>query len=163
MYKASEFQKSAYKPGEVAVILGVSVKTVQNYDKSGQLKCTRLPTNRRVIRRADLLEYLRATGQLEEDRRRDVIYVRSMDPESLDARALEVIDSASDMFRPMILRDEGPDTDDRPGYMSLLDMVRTQSVRKVYVKDAGDLSESGFVTVRTMFQGYGTEIVVAGA
>ena len=163
VYKESEFRKDCYKPGEVASILGISVKTVQNYDKNGLLKSIRLPTNRRAIRREDLLGYLRSTGQLVEDDRRDVIYVRSSQADGLDSRALAVVDRASDMVSPVILRDEGPDTDDRPDYMRLLDMVRRKSVRKVYLMSADDLSESGFLTVKTMFQGYGTVIVVVGA
>ena len=37
MYLASEFTKQVYKTGEVARILGVTVKTVQNYDNDGKL------------------------------------------------------------------------------------------------------------------------------
>lgn len=163
MYRESEFRKDCYKPGEVATILGISVKTVQNYDKNGLLRSVRLPTNRRVVRREDLLDYLRSTGQLVEDSRRDVIYVRSLQAEALDARALAIIDAAGDMLAPMVLRDEGDDVDERPGYMRLLEMVKGKLVRRVYLMSADDLSEAGFLTVRTMFQGYGTDIVVVGA
>ena len=38
MYKVSEFTKTGYKVGEVAEILGVSTKTIRNYDKLGKLK-----------------------------------------------------------------------------------------------------------------------------
>jgi len=36
-----------FKPKEFAAITGVTVKTLQNWDKNGKLKADRTPTNRR--------------------------------------------------------------------------------------------------------------------
>ena len=38
MYKRSDFTKKYYKTGEVAKILNLTKKTIQNYDNSGKLK-----------------------------------------------------------------------------------------------------------------------------
>ena len=54
MFKVSDFDKQVYKTGDVAKILGVTNKTIQNYDKEGKLKVGRNPGNRRVIVRDDL-------------------------------------------------------------------------------------------------------------
>lgn len=44
-----------YKPHELAKILGVSVKTLQRWDKSGKLPAKRTPTNYRYYTENDLL------------------------------------------------------------------------------------------------------------
>ena len=66
MYKLSEFKKEIYKPGEVAKILNITYQSIKNYDKFGKLEIKRSNTNRRIILKDDLLEYLRSKGLLDE-------------------------------------------------------------------------------------------------
>ena len=56
-------KKQVYKTGEVAQILGVTVKTVQNYDRDGKLMYSRSQGNRRNILREDLLRFLEELWQ----------------------------------------------------------------------------------------------------
>ena len=63
-----------YKPKEFAELLGVSVKTLQRWDREGILKANRTPTDRRYYTYA---QYLQCKGiQTENDRRDVVIYAR---------------------------------------------------------------------------------------
>ena len=63
-----------YKPKEFAELLGVSVKTLQRWDREGILKANRTPTDRRYYTYA---QYLQFKGiQTEIDRRDIVIYAR---------------------------------------------------------------------------------------
>ena len=63
-----------YKPKEFAELLGVSVKTLQRWDREGILKANRTPTDRRYYTYA---QYLQFKGiQTEQDRRDVVIYAR---------------------------------------------------------------------------------------
>ena len=63
-----------YKPKEFAELLGVSVKTLQRWDREGILKANRTPTDRRYYTYA---QYLQFKGiQTENDRRDVVIYAR---------------------------------------------------------------------------------------
>ena len=63
-----------YKPKEFAELLGVSVKTLQRWDREGILKANRTPTDRRYYTYA---QYLQFKGiQTEHDRRDVVIYAR---------------------------------------------------------------------------------------
>lgn len=64
MYKRSDFTKKYYKTGEVAKILNLTIKTIQNYDHSGKLKFIRTTTNYRLMTREDLLDYLDKEGML---------------------------------------------------------------------------------------------------
>ena len=170
MYKASDFKRVSYKPGEAAKILGVTVKTIQNYDREGRLKVHRTPTNRRVIMREDLLSYLDSQGMViwdEVKERRDVVYARvdesELDAGALETQALTALQSAQEILKPVILKDTGSGTDEsRPAYRQLLHMVRDRQVRHIYVVSENILSESGFHTLQTMFLGYGTDIVVSG-
>lgn len=78
MYKRSDFTKKYYKTGEVAKILNLTIKTIQNYDHSGKLKFIRTTTNYRLMTREDLLDYLDKEGMLYDIslEKKDVIYAR---------------------------------------------------------------------------------------
>ena len=63
-----------YKPKDFAELLGVSVKTLQHWDRDGILKANRTPTNRRYY---TYDQYLQFKGiQTENDIRDTVIYAR---------------------------------------------------------------------------------------
>lgn len=169
MHRASDFQKISYKPGEAAKILGVTVKTIQNYDRDGRLPAHRTATNRRVILREDLLAFLDAQGLLVQDEagRRDVVYARiedgTIDDARLNAQAVAAMESVKEIAHPLVLKDVGSGKDDaRPSYRRLLQMVSGREVRHVYIVSESVLSESGFHTLQTMFLGYGTDIVIPG-
>ena len=63
-----------YKPKDFAELLGVSVKTLQRWDREGILKANRTPTDRRYY---TYDQYLKFKGiQTENDIRDIVIYAR---------------------------------------------------------------------------------------
>ena len=63
-----------YKPKDFAELLGVSVKTLQRWDREGILKASRTPTNRRYY---TYDQYLQFKGiNTENDNRQIVIYAR---------------------------------------------------------------------------------------
>ncbi|MGC8961986.1 MAG: helix-turn-helix domain-containing protein, partial [Candidatus Bathyarchaeia archaeon] len=41
--------EKSYSPREAAAILGVTVHTIQVWDRTGRIKCLRLPSGRRRI------------------------------------------------------------------------------------------------------------------
>lgn len=61
------------KPKEMAKRLGVTVKTLQIWDKKGTLKAHRTPTNRRYYTEEQYLDYI---GQPKENNRKHVAYAR---------------------------------------------------------------------------------------
>ena len=63
MYLVSDLRKQSYKVNEVARILGVSTKTIRNYDEKGILKANRTVGNHRVILRDELIRYLDEKGR----------------------------------------------------------------------------------------------------
>lgn len=63
-----------YKPKDFAELLGVSVKTLQRWDREGTLKANRTPTDRRYY---TYNQYLQFKGiNTENDTRQVVIYAR---------------------------------------------------------------------------------------
>ena len=63
-----------YKPKDFAELLGVSVKTLQRWDREGTLKANRTPTDRRYY---TYDQYLQFKGiNIENDKRQVVIYAR---------------------------------------------------------------------------------------
>ena len=63
-----------YKPKDFAELLGVSVKTLQRWDREGILKANRTPTDRRYYTYG---QYLQFKGiNIEHDERKVVIYAR---------------------------------------------------------------------------------------
>lgn len=63
-----------YKPKDFAELLGVSVKTLQRWDREGTLKANRTPTNRRYY---TYDQYLQFKGiNIENDKCQVVIYAR---------------------------------------------------------------------------------------
>ena len=62
-----------YKPKDFAELLGVSVKTLQRWDREGILKANRTPTDRRYY---TYDQYLQFKGIQTESDIRDVVYTR---------------------------------------------------------------------------------------
>lgn len=58
---------SKYKPKEFAEMLGVSVKTLQRWDKQGKLKAYRTPTDRRYYTDTQLREFAKDNPSIVEE------------------------------------------------------------------------------------------------
>ena len=169
MYKVSDFTKTAYRTGEAAKILGITTRTIQNYDKLGKLKVCRTEGNRRVIMREDLIKYLDDKGLIYDDtnsKRHDVIYARVSSNEQkqsgdLDRQALYLVENAKDIQNPIILKEVGSGLNDkRKQLQKLLGMISNQEVRNVYITYKNRLTRFGFNYLETMFNACGTSIIV---
>ena len=168
MYRESEFTKEAYKTGEVAKILGLSTKTIINYDKDGKLQFQRTEKGRRIITRNDLLKYLEEQGQLERDigNKRDVIYARVSSQKQkktgdLDRQAIYIIENVKDLKNPIILKEVGSGLNDkRKQIQVLIKMIMNDEVNKIYVTYKDRLTRFGFNYLKTICNAKGVEIIV---
>ena len=169
MFKVSEFTKKYYRTGEVAKILGVTTRTIQNYDYQGRLKICRTEGNRRCIMKEDLIDYLQKRNLIIDDvtgNRCDVIYARvsSHDQKShgdLDRQALFLIENVSDLVNPVILKEVGSGLNDqRPKLQQLLKMVCDKKVRRVYITYKDRLTRFGFHYLETVFKAHDTDIII---
>ena len=72
---------SNYKPQEFAEMIGVSVKTLQRWDKGGKLKAYRTPTDRRYYTYKQYVDYM-GDGNCKHGK--TVIYTRVSAPSQKD-------------------------------------------------------------------------------
>ncbi len=169
MYLVSDLRKQSYKVNEVAKILGVTTKTIRNYDERGLLKAERTVGNHRVILRDEIIRFLAEKGMILDDtlkERHDIVYARvsSHDQKNhgdLDRQALFLVEHVPDMQNPLILKEVGSGLNDKRKLLQqLLMMVSRREVRNVYITYKDRLTRFGFHYLETMFNACGTNIVI---
>lgn len=169
MYKVTDLKKQSYKVNEAAEILGVTTKTIRNYDARGILKAQRTVGNHRVIMRDELIRFLNEKGMLLDDTmkvRRDIVYARvsSHDQKQhgdLDRQALFLVEHVPDMQNPLVLKEVGSGLNDkRKKLQELLTMVSKGEVRNVYITYKDRLTRFGFNYLEIMFNACGTNIII---
>lgn len=169
MYQVSDFTKVTYRVHEVAEILGVTTKTIRNYDNEGKLKTFRTEGNHRVVSRDDLIDFLKSKQLLvdnTESQKRDVIYARvsSHDQKKggdLDRQAMYLIDKVDNLINPLVLKEVGSGlNDNRVQLQKLLKMVANNEVKNVYVTYKDRLTRFGYHYLETMFLAHNVNIIV---
>lgn len=168
MYRVSDFSKNSYRVHEVAEILGVTTKTIRNYDKDGKLKTCRTEGNHRMIMRDDLIGFLMEKGLIVDDtanQKKDVIYARvstnaQKQGGDLDRQALFLAENVSGLMNPVILKEVGSELNDKRAQLQkLLKMVCNDEVRNVYVTSEDRLAKFGYHYLETMFQAHNVNII----
>ncbi len=149
-----------YTLKEASKILGVSVKTLQLWDKEGKIKCIRTPGGRRRIPESEIKRIL---GIREE--RKIVGYARVSSHTQRDdlERQVELIKEYAKEkgWNIEILEDIGSGLkEDRRNFKKLLKMVMNREVSKVIIVYPDRLTRFGFKILEEFFKSYGTEIVV---
>jgi putative resolvase len=163
MFKTTDFNKQFYKVSEVAQILGLSDKTVREYDKQGILKADRTEGNQRRFSKNEIIRFLNEKNLISDNERKDAVYARALSMNDLNEQTLFLIKNAPELTNPIILQDIGSGLDDtRPNFLKLLDNVSKNKIRKVYILDRDKLTRFGFSQLEIFFQAHGTEIVSLG-
>lgn len=170
MVKTSQLLKPNYKPKDIAEFLGVTTRTLQNWDNDGKITFRRDPvSDRRFLTRDDVIELLSEHDLLFDDttdKRRDVIYARvsSHDQKKhgdLDRQVQFLIDQNDDLQNVLILSEVGSGLNDkRKKLQQLLKMVMNDEVNRVFVTYRDRLTRFGFNYLKTMFNAKGIEIVI---
>ena len=169
MYQVSDFTKVTYRVHEVAEILGVTTKTIRNYDKEGKLKTFRTEGNHRVVSRNDLIDFLKNKQLLvdnTESQKRDVIYARVSSHAQkkgvdLDRQAMFLVEKVDNLINPLVLKEVGSGLNDkRVQLQKLLKMVANNEVRNVYVTYKDRLTRFGFHYLETIFLAHNVNIIV---
>lgn len=169
MYRESDFTKEVYSARDVATILNKSIKTIQKYDNEGRLKFQRTDTNRRIIFKKDLIEYLIKCNMYKEDEfdsnKRDVIYARVSSREQkekgdLDRQVMSIIENY-ELYKPLIYKEVASGmNDNRPKLLKLIKQVANNEVNKVYITYKDRLTRNGFNYIYTMFKELGVYIII---
>lgn len=169
MIKISELTKEQYTAGEVAKLLGVHVKTVQVWDRTGVLPFSRTHTNRRILPKDKIIELLDSRGLLykdEKDNKRDVIYARVSSHEEmakgdLDRQVMFLVNSVNDLKNPLILSEVGSGLNDKRKKLDqLLSMVLQDRVDRIFVTYKDRLTRFGFNYLEKICSYHNVKIIV---
>jgi len=171
MIKDVEITKNYYKSGEVARMLGVSTRTIQNYCMNGQL--TEVFVNsRRFIPKESVIAFLKEKGiYLETEERKDVIYARvsthkQKNRGDLD-RQISVISQFAVTQNPKnmeIISDIGSGlNDNRKGLTKLILMIQEDKISRVFINYKDRLTRFGFNYLKMICDFHKTEIIVVSS
>lgn len=170
MIKRSTLQKDIYKPKDISQFLGVTTRTLQNWEYQGKILFKRNPiSDRRYMDRDDVIELLQERNLLIDDLndcKKDVIYARvsSHDQKThgnLDRQVQFLIENNSDLKNLVVLAEVGSGLNDhRKKLQQLLKMVMDNEVNRVFVTYRDRLTRFGFNYLKTMFNAKGVQIVV---
>ena len=134
---------------EASKLLGVTVRTIQGWDKEGKIRRVRTVGGKRRVPESEIKRIL---GIHEE--RKILGYAR---------RQIELIKSCAKEkgWDIEILKDVGLGLrEDRRNFKKLLKMVMNKEVSKVVIAYPDRLTRFGFKILEEFFKSYGTEIVV---
>ena len=153
-----------YKIGEFAKELNLSVKTLQNWDKSGFLKAYRNPSNQRFYTEEQLIGILK---QPEEKINKKVIgYCRvstSKQKESLDNQIQYLRDytNAKGVILEEVYTDIGSGINyNRKNFNKILEEVENQEISQIYVTYKDRFVRFGFDWFNDFCKRHGAEIIV---
>ena len=153
-----------YKIGEFAKELNLSVKTLQNWDKSGFLKAYRNPSNQRFYTEEQLISILK---QPEEKINKKVIgYCRvstSKQKESLDNQIQYLRDytNAKGVILEEVYTDIGSGINyNRKNFNKILEEVENQEISQIYVTYKDGFVRFGFDWFNDFCKRHGAEIIV---
>lgn len=156
---------NAYNVREFAHLVGVSVKTLQRWDREGRLVAGRTITNRRVYTDEDLAKAL-GRVHIPEDNRDVVAYVRvstrAQKPDMANQRtALEAYCLEHGHSVTLWLEDYGSGLNfKRRNLRKLITMIITGRIRQVIVAHKDRLARFGFDLVDYLCQIHDCELLV---
>lgn len=168
-FTRKDINKNYYTTGEVADLFQVSTKTIQKWDNKGVLKFERSPTNRRVLPKETLIEYLKSKNMFYEDEtlsKRDVIYARVSSYEQqkqgeLDRQVDYILSTRADLKNVLILKEVKSIFDSkRKKLLKLIDMILKDEVNRIFITHKERLTGFGFEYIEAICNHHDVEIIV---
>ena len=158
------FHITNYKPKDFAELLGVSVKTLQRWDREGILKANRTPTDRRYY---TYDQYLQFKGvNTEHDNRQTVIYARVSTRNHKDdlqnqVTFLRQFCNAKGIIVDQCMEDYGSGLNyNRKRWNQLLDEVMEQKIKTIQVTHKDRFVRVGFDWFEKFCMKFNTTIMV---
>ena len=153
-----------YKPKDFAELLGVSVKTLQRWDRDGILKANRTPTDRRYY---TYDQYLQFKGiQTENDIRDTVIYARVSTRNQKDdlqnqVEFLKQFCNAKGMIVNQCIEDFGSGLNyNRKKWNKLLDEVMANKIKTIVISNKDRFIRFGYDWFEKFCEKFNTKIII---
>ena len=167
-FTRENINKNYYTTGEVADLFQVSTKTIQKWDNKGILKFERSPTNRRVLSKETLIEYLKSKNMFYEDEslsKRDVIYARVSTSKqqkqgNLDRQVDYILSNRADLKNVLILKEVKSIFDSkRKELLKLINMILNDEVNRIFITHKERLVGFGFEYIEAICKHHDVEII----
>ena len=153
-----------YKPKDFAELLGVSVKTLQRWDRDGILKANRTPTDRRYY---TYDQYLQFKGiQTENDIRGTVIYARVSTRNQKDdlqnqVEFLKQFCNAKGIIVNQCVEDFGSGLNyNRKKWNRLLDEVMANKIKTIVISNKDRFIRFGYDWFEKFCEKFNTKIII---
>lgn len=153
-----------YKPKDFAELLGVSVKTLQRWDRDGILKANRTPTDRRYY---TYDQYLQFKGiQTENDIRDTVIYARVSTRNQKDdlqnqVEFLKQFCNAKSIIVNQCVEDFGSGLNyNRKKWNRLLDEVMANKIKTIVISNKDRFIRFGYDWFEKFCEKFNTKIII---
>lgn len=174
MVKKSLLIKELYKPGEIAKMLNLTTRTIQNYCAQGMLEEIFTSTGRRLIPHESLVDYLIKHDLLEDDLddlRYDAIYARVSTHKQKNRGDL---DRQIDHLK-VYVADKNPKNlkiysdvasglnDNRKQLMALMEDILANKVSRVFIAYKDRLTRFGFNYLKLICDYMDTGLVVVSS
>jgi len=153
-----------YKPKDFAELLGVSVKTLQRWDREGILKANRTPTDRRYYTYDQYLQFKGITVQ--NDNRQTVIYARvstKKQKENLQNQIafLKQFCNAKGMIVDRIMEEYGSGLNyNRKKWNELLEEVMERKIKTIVITHQDRFIRFGYEWFEKFCMNYNTSIMI---
>lgn len=152
------------KPKEMAERLGITVRTLQKWDRQGILKAQRTPTNRRYYTEEQYLEYI--GKPLAGEKRENVAYARvstyaQKDDLKNQMEFIRQYANAKGVILDAFITDIGSGLNySRKNWNKLLQAVMQNKIDRIYITYKDRFIRFGYDWFANLCKMHGTEIVV---
>ena len=156
---------SILKPKEMSQKIGVSVRTLQKWDKAGILKAHRTPTNRRYYTEAQYLQYVGKQGNNQSDRK-VIAYARvstynQKDDLKNQLAFIRQFANANGVIIDEAISDIGSGLNyNRKKWNLLLEQVMQNQISIIYITYKDRFIRFGYEWFERLCNRHGTKIVV---
>lgn len=154
---------SNYKPQEFAEMIGVSVKTLQRWDREGKLKAQRTPTNRRYYTHKQYVDYM---GIVQQQKGKTIIYTRvstngQKDDLKNQVEFLKQYANAKGIIVDEIFEDVGSGLNyNRKKWNKLLEDCMLGNIKMILISHKDRFIRFGFEWFERFLKSNGVEILV---
>lgn len=172
MVKLSELTKNYYHSGEVAKMIGMSQKTIQNYCNKGIIQFTSINSTNRLIAKSEVIKFLKSKDLLIIDNnKKDVIYARvsthkqksrgDLDRQISTIEKYVIYQNPKDLT---VITDVGSGlNDNRNGIVKLINMIQNDEVSRIFITYKDRLTRFGFNFIKTICDFHNVGIIEVSA
>jgi len=145
-------------------ILGVTTKTLRNWDKQGKIKTERTPGGHRRIPVSEIERLTNGNNQ-EDKRETTLAYCRcstQKQKENLERQVGRVLEYCNkNEWKTDLFKDIGSGlNENRKEYKKLLKRISCEDVKRVVVEFKDRIARHGFITFQRFCESYGVEVLI---